>query len=252
MKASEIESFLERIPSKNHLQGLTWLQFILGHLNCFHRVTQLEKDWQLRLQLLLELRFCLGRTAHPKPNAHTDSCKSHNDPCHHEQCNWICGCFGAFLTSFTSCKVVCLTLHAHSTFVSFTAIIVVRCAHILCVIRCCGCIWLSILGITSAVRHQAFGGMRRFSQAYVACQRLGRTRIWANPWAAQVQRGATLTGAIQVGQVFSASASPQLSQNSLRPPLRSIPRNLPKAQQHQLSIQNFAPHPDWDCRTKML
>lgn len=182
----EIESFLERIPSKNHLQGLTSLQFILGHVNCFHRVTQLEKDWHLRLQLFLELHFCLGGTAHPKPNAHTDSCKSHNDPCHNDQCNWICRCIGAFLTSFSSCKVVCLTLHAHSTFVSFTAIIVDRCAHILFVIQCCGCIWLGILGITSAVRPEASGCTRFFSQAYVARQRLGRTCIWANQWTAQV------------------------------------------------------------------
>ena len=98
---------------------------------CYHRVTELQKDWHLCFQLLLQsagstwavLYFCVRIVPHPKPSAtSTDHRKNHRDCCHNERC-----IFGehlrimALFTLISGGEILWGTVHAKDISVTFSA-----------------------------------------------------------------------------------------------------------------------------------
>ena len=97
-------TFSRKVPQSHFFQSSLWSLHqvhhgvivetcgtIYTHWSTYHhRVTELQKDWHLCFQLLLQsagstwavLYFCVRIVPHPKPSATTDHRKNHRDCCH--------------------------------------------------------------------------------------------------------------------------------------------------------------------------
>ena len=95
-----------------------------------HRVTELQKDWHLCFQLLLQsagstwavLYFCVRIVPHPKPSAATDHRKNHRDCCYNERCTfWKRHRIMALFALISGGKILWGTVHAKDISVPFSA-----------------------------------------------------------------------------------------------------------------------------------